>query len=224
MRQATRSWGARSGKTSPPYTRRLGKPDPKEWDMREGMYEWQQARAMFMQCGVQGAGEEAMSQAALEGVQEGREKAKQGTKSLISFQAEKASEDEIQATLAKLDRAEAMEAKRRLEATKKLLGRVDITNKVGGEAELVIMVKEYHFTLGPGGNGVSDGDPGDGGRPSGGGIPHHHPGDASQDDGGKVAIAFGSQHEYHGPRGDEPQTLAWVSPAHPGGQSVNEPF
>ena len=112
--------------------RRLGKADPKEWDRGEATHEWQHARTMLMQGGVQGAGEEAMSQAALEGAQEGRELAKQGAKSLISIQVEQASQDKIKETLDKLNGEEAREAKRRLEARKKPLGRVDITNKVGG--------------------------------------------------------------------------------------------
>ena len=131
----------------PPFMRRLGKADPGEWDRGREGYEWQEARSMLMIHGVQGAGKEAMSQAALDGAGEGKERAKEEAKSLASIQAQIDSEGKLDEALAKMDREAAAEAKRRLEAKKPKLGTIDITNKTGGEAELTIVVREYHTTL-----------------------------------------------------------------------------
>ena len=98
----------------------------------------QQARPVFMQYRAHGPGEEAMSHAALEGAQEGRGKTKQGprAKSLISIQVEhvQASQGELETkgTIAKPNRGEATEARRRPEARKKPLGRADITQVEDG--------------------------------------------------------------------------------------------
>jgi hypothetical protein len=72
--------------------------------------------------GVQGAGKEAMSQAALDGAGEGKERAKEEAKSLASIQAQINSEGKLDEALAKMDREAAAEAKRRLEAKKPKLG------------------------------------------------------------------------------------------------------